>query len=127
NTLYLVGGNTNDTVNINHVGSNSTGLTGIHVQGQLNGVNLNKTYNNVPPYFPIPTNIDIFGFNGNDNINEEKNLIIPVVVVEGNGSSIIQLGQGNNNVTVGSGNDEVHAGKGNNTIVANTGAGQARI
>jgi hypothetical protein len=125
--LYLVGGNTNDTVNINHVGTSNTGTTGIQVQGQLNGVNLNNAYNNIPPNYPIPTSIYIAGFNGNDNITEENSLTIPVVVVEGNGNDNIQLGRGNNNVTVGSGKDQVRVGNGNNTIVANTGAGQVHI
>jgi predicted outer membrane repeat protein len=119
--LYLVGGNTNDTVNIKHVGTSNTGMTGIQVQGQLNGVNFNNTYNNIPPNYPIPTSIYIAGFNGNDNITEENSLAIPVVAVEGNGNDNIQLGQGNNSVTVGSGNDTVTLGNGNNVVVTGNG------
>ena len=131
NALYLVGANTNDQVNIQHLGTSHTGSTGIVVQGQLNGVNLNSpppppTPPGPPPapgliYSPAPTTIYIVLFNGNDNINMEPTLAIPAAVTDGNGNDNIQLGQGNNVVVVGSGNDNIQLGEGNNIVIGGGG------
>ena len=120
--LYLVGGNTNDQVTIQHIGASSTGSTGIQVLGKLNGVTLSTLTYTQPPMI-----IYIIGFNGNDTISMESTLAIAVVLTDGNGNENIQLGQGNNTVTVGNGTDTVQAGNGNNVVVANTGGAHAHI
>ena len=121
-TLYINGGNTNDQVNIQHIGQSNTGSTGIQISGQLNGVNINNMQ------FPVAPSMFIINlFNGNDTVNMEANLTIPASVTDGNGTDNIQLGQGNNSVTIGSGNDSITAGNGANTVNANTGAGQVKI
>jgi hypothetical protein len=113
NTLVLFGGNTSDLVNIQHLGANTTGSTGIQVQGQMGGVNLNNlTYN------PAPALIYIVGQGGSDTIGMENSLTIPTLVSEGNGNDNIQLGSGNNVVRAGTGNDSILAGDGSNTVMA---------
>jgi hypothetical protein len=117
--LYLVGGTTNDQVNVQQVGKSNTGSTGIVVSGQLNGANLNPptqyTYNSAP------ATIYIVLFDGNDQICMEPTLTIPAVVGVGKGNDQIQLGQGNNFVTAGDGNDQVQAGNGNNLVTVGIG------
>ncbi len=115
-TLYIVGGNTNDQVTIQHVGSSNTGSTGIQVSGKLNGVNLVNVKYGQPPALIV-----IVGLGGNDNVTEEYSLVIPVTVSEGNGNNNIQLGQGSNTVTVGNGSDKIQAGRGSNMITAGNG------
>jgi len=121
-TLYLVGGNSSDTVTIKHLGKSKTGSNGIQVQGELNGVKLGTLSYNTPPAL-----LDIVTFNGNDKITLDSTLTIAALVSAGNGKDTIQLGQGNNNVAVGSGSDTITAGNGNNVIVANSGAGKPHI
>ena len=86
--LYLIGGNTNDQVTIQHIGSSNTGSTGLQVQGQLNGVNLGTL-----TYATAPTIINIVLYNGNDTVNMDSNLTVPAVVTDGNGGDNIQLRQ----------------------------------
>ncbi len=115
-TLYIVGGNTNDHVTIQHVGWSNTGSTGIQVSGKFNGTNpVNVKYGQPPAL------IVIVGFGGNDDVTEEYSLVIPVTVSEGNGNNNIQLGQGSNTVTVGNGSDKIQAGRGSNMITAGNG------
>ena len=113
NALYLVGGKTNDQVNIQPIGLSNTG---IQVQGQLNGVNLHNL-----TYSPSPAIIYIVGFNGNDNITMANTVTIAAVVSEGDGNDNIQLGQGNNTLIAGNGNDNVQAGNGSNTVTLGNG------
>ena len=101
NTLYLVGGNTNDQLNITPIGASQTGSTGINVNGQLNGVNINnQTFTGV-------TSIYAVGFGGNDNFQFAGSLTIASVVRAGDGNDQIQLDNGNNTVNLGDGNDTV--------------------
>ena len=110
NTLYLVGGNTNDQLNITPIGASQTGSTGINVNGQLNNVNINnQTFTGV-------TSIYVVGFSGNDNFQFAGSLTIPSVVRAGDGNDQIQLGDGNNTVTLGDGNDTVTPGDGNDQV-----------
>ncbi|HVX13283.1 MAG TPA: hypothetical protein VHC22_19015 [Pirellulales bacterium] len=115
NALYLIGGNTNDNVSITPVGTSSTGSTGIHVQAQLNGANVNTTFTQAF------STIYVVGFNGNDNISLASTLTIATSVSEGNGNDNIQFGAGNDSLTAGNGNDNVQAGNGNNVVVLGAG------
>ena len=115
NTLFLVGGNTNDHLNITPIGTSPTGSTGVNVDGQLNGVNIhNQTFTGI-------TSISVVGFGGNDNFQFASSLTLPTVIRGGDGNDQVQLGNGNNVVTLGNGNDQVQAGNGNNVITAGTG------
>ncbi len=119
NTLYLVGGNTNDQLNITPIGASQTGSTGINVNGQLNGVNINnQTFTGV-------TSIYAVGFGGNNNFQFAGSLTIPSVVRAGDGNDQIQLDNGNNTVNLGDGNDTVNLGDGNDTV--NLGDGNDQV
>jgi Ca2+-binding RTX toxin-like protein len=120
NVLYLVGGNTNDQVNISFAGSSQTGSTGIQVNAKLNGVNTNNVTFGQSPSTPITT-VSIVGFSGNDNIQLSSTLTIATVISLGNGNDNVQLGGGNNVVTVGNGNDNIQAGSGNNVVTVGNG------
>jgi hypothetical protein len=112
NSLYLVGGNTNDHLKITPIGASDTGSTGINVNGNLNHVDFkNQTYTGV-------TTIFVTGFGGNDKFQFASSLTIATVVSDGDGNDQIRLGNGNNTVTVGDGNDKIKAGDGANTITA---------
>ena len=122
NTLYLVGGNTNDQLNISPIGASQTGSTGISVTGRLNNVNINQTYTQAF------TTIYVVGLGGNDNFQFAGSLTIATVVSDGDGNDTIQVGNGTNTVTVGNGNDtiqggggSVQGGNGNNIIMAGNG------
>ncbi|HET6880763.1 MAG TPA: MBG domain-containing protein, partial [Pirellulales bacterium] len=117
NALYLVGGNTNDKVNITPVGTSNTGSTGITVAASLDGVSINNRI-----YNQSFQAIYVVGLGGNDHIQFGSNLTISAVVVEGNGNDQVQLGNGSNTVTVGNGSDKVQVGNGNNVIVAGDGS-----
>jgi phosphatidylinositol-3-phosphatase len=128
NTLYLVGGNTNDQLNIKPIGASQTGSTGIKVNGQLNGVNINnQTFTGV-------TTIYVVGFGGNDNFQFAGSLTIPSVVRADDGNDQIRLDNGNNTVNLGDGNDQVNqgggstqGGNGNNTVTAGNGNDQIQL
>ncbi len=121
-SLYLVGGNTNDQLNITPIGADQDGSSGINVIGQLNNVNINnQTYTGV-------TTIYVFGFGGNDIFQFAGSLTITTVISDGDGNDNLQLGNGTNTVTVGNGNDNIQGGggstqggNGNNTIMAGNG------
>jgi len=118
NTLYLVGGNTNDQLNITPIGASQTGSTGINVNGQLNGVNINnQTFTGV-------TSIYAVGFGGNNNFQFAGSLTIPSVVRAGDGNDQIQLDNGNNTVNLGDGNDTVNLGDGNDQVTQGGGSTQ---
>ncbi len=128
NTLHLVGGNTNDQLNITPIGASQTGSTGINVNGQLNGVNINnQTFTGV-------TSIYAVGFGGNDNFQFAGSLTIAAVIRAGDGNDQIQLDNGNNTVNLGDGNDQVtqgggstQGGNGNNTVTAGDGNDQVQL
>ena len=128
NALYLIGGNTNDQLNITPIGAHQDGSTGINVNGQLNGVNINnKAYMGI-------TTVYVVGYGGNDNFQFAGSLTIATVVSDGNGNDQIQLDNGANNVTLGNGNDNVQpggggtqGGNGNNTITAGNGNDQIQL
>jgi hypothetical protein len=117
--LDLVGGTTNDRVNVQQSGTSNTGSTGIVISGQLDGANLNPPV--AHPYNPAPATIYIVLFDGNDQVRMEPTLTIPAAVSDGNGNDQIQLGQGNNVVMAGNGNDHVQAGDGNSTVTVGSG------
>ena len=129
NALYLVGGNsTNDQLNITPFGTYQNGSSGINVNGQLNGVNINnQTYTGF-------TTIYVVGFAGNENFQFAGSLTIATVICAGNGNDQIQLDNGANNVTLGNGNDNIQqggggtqGGNGNNLIVAGNGNDQVQL
>jgi hypothetical protein len=111
NTLFLVGGNTNDHLDVTPIGSSQTGSTGINVDGTLNGVAISQNFTGV-------NTIYVVGFNGNDRFQFAPSLTIANIVRDGDGNDRIQLGDGNNTVNLGNGNDQVQAGDGTNTITA---------
>ncbi|MGH7140335.1 MAG: MBG domain-containing protein, partial [Pirellulales bacterium] len=122
NALYLVGGDTNDSVSINPVGSSGTGSTGIELDARLGGVRIDDRV-----YSQSFNMIYVIGFGGNDHIDFAPTLTIPTVVIEGDGNDHVRLGDGRNTVTVGSGNDNIEAGDGNNVIVAGGGNDQIQV
>jgi hypothetical protein len=86
-TLYLVGGNGNDQVNVKAAGASKTGSTGISVDATLNGSDRVQLGN------------------GNN------------VVVVGTGMDGIQLGDGNNLIVGDLANDKVNTGKGHDALI----------
>src|SRR5208337_1753286 len=123
NALYLVGGNTNDQLNITPIGASQTGSTGINVNGKLNNVNINNQ-----TYTQAFTTIYVVGFGGNDNFQFAGSLTIAAVISDGDGNDQVQLDNGTNTVTLGKGNDNIQGGcggtqggNGNNTITVGTG------
>jgi hypothetical protein len=116
--LYLVGGistNTNDQIQINPVGASNTGGTGVQVNATLNGVSINKTFNQ------SFTTILIFEYGGNNNIQLANSLTVSAIISEGNGNDNIQVGNGNTAITLGNGNDNVQAGNGSILVMAGNG------
>ncbi len=114
-TLYLVGGSGDDHVQIVAVGSSVTGSTGVKINADLNGASVASTYSQ------SFTTIYVYGFGGNDSIQEASKLTVPTVVNEGDGDDSVQLGNGNNSVTLGNGDDSVMVGNGNNVVVTGNG------
>ena len=106
------GATSNDQVQVNPVGSSTTGGTGVKVQTTLNGVNTQTTYSQ------SFSTIYVFLQNGNDNVQLASTLTINANVSAGNGNDNVQLGNGNNTVTLGTGNDIITAGNGTNTVMA---------
>ena len=106
------GATSNDQVQVNPVGSSTTGGTGVKVQTTLNGVNTQTTYSQ------SFSTIYVFLQGGNDNVQMAPTLTINAVVSAGNGNDNVQLGNGNNTVTLGNGNDNIQAGDGTNTVMA---------
>jgi Ca2+-binding RTX toxin-like protein len=121
-SLYLVGGNSSDQVNIKAAGASATGSSGFQISGNLNGSNLgNRTYSQAF------TTIYMVGFGGNDTIQVASTLTIATVISEGDGSDQLQLGNGNNTITLGNGNDKIQAGIGNNTITQGNGTDNVQL
>jgi hypothetical protein len=131
-TLYLVGGNTNDQLNVTPTGSSQTGSTGINVNGKLNGVSINNQS------FSGVTTIDVYGFGGNDSFRFAPSLTITTNVSGGDGTDQVRLGGGNNTVTlgngagdfvsiVGGGNNAVTLGDGNYDFVSIIGGGNNAV
>lgn len=108
-TLYLVGGNTNDQLDVTPIGSSQTGSTGINVDGTLHGVGLNQNFTGVNLIYVVV-------FNGNDHFQFASSLTIATVLRDGDGNDRIQLSDGNNTVNLGNGNDRVEAGDGTNIV-----------
>jgi len=115
-SLYLVGGNTNDSVTLSTTGASKTGSSGIKVTAHLNGVNLHTVI-----YTQAFTTVYFFGFGGSDQILMSSTLTIATVVSEGGGKDIVHLGNGNNVVVGGNGSDQISAGNGNNHITLGNG------
>jgi len=129
NALYLVGGNTNDQLNITPIGASQTGSTGINVNGKLNNVNINNQ-----TYTQAFTTIYVVGFGGNDNFQFAGSLTIAAVISDGDGNDQVQLDNGTNTVTLGKGNDNIQGGggctqggNGTNTITAGNGNDQVQL
>jgi Ca2+-binding RTX toxin-like protein len=135
NTLIVVGGSgTNDSVQINPIGTSNTGSTGVQVVVTLRGVNTTTTYSQ------DFTSIVFFGGGGNDTVLVAPSVTIPVSVIAGNGNDVVLLGSGNNIVTLGNGtdlvvagtavstgNNNIQLGNGNNDIVALLGNGNDQV
>jgi hypothetical protein len=111
-TLWLIGGNGNDLLDVTPVGPRHDGSSGIRLDARLDGLRIAHVYSQS---FDA---IHIVGFGGNDQIEFARSLAIPAVVSEGNGNDWVQLGNGDNTVTVGGGTDDITVGDGNNVIVA---------
>jgi hypothetical protein len=75
NTLYLVGGNTNDQVFIRPIGGSFTGSTGIEVDANLNKIDIDRADFGTDPAHPINA-IIISGFGGNDTI-----VLVPTLTI----------------------------------------------
>ena len=110
--LGSIGATSNDRVQVNPVGSSSTG---VQVHSTLNGVNTQTTYGQ------SFSTIYVFLQNGNDNVQLANTLTINAVVTAGNGNDNVALGNGSNTVTLGNGNDNVQAGDGNDTVTVGNG------
>jgi hypothetical protein len=113
--LYIVGGNSNDQVQVHAAGTSNTGSTGVQVKATLNKVSTTTTYSQ------SFTTINVLLQGGNDNVQFDNTLTVKGVVSAGNGNVTIQLGQGNNSVSLGNGNDSVTLGDGNNTVTLGDG------
>ena len=113
--LWLVGGNTNDWVEVTPVGARNTGSTGVLVDAELNGVWIYQRYNR------SFTAIRFFGYGGNELVQLAATLTVNAYVTAGNGSDYVLLGKGNNVVTLGNGSDDVLAGSGNNVVTLGNG------
>jgi len=113
-TLSLVGGNTNDQLNITPIGANQDGSTGINVSGTLNNVAINQNFTGVNAIY-------VYGLNGNDTFQFAPSLTIATVVRGGDGNDQLRLGNGNNTVILGNGNNRVQLGGGNNLVNLGTG------
>ncbi len=121
NSLYLVGGNTNDQLNITPVGTSQTGSTGINVSGRLDNVHIdNQTFTGI-------TTIFVIGQGGNDNIQFANSLTLATVISLGDGNDNLRLGNGANTVTVGNGNDNIQRGNGTNVVIAGDGNDQVQL
>jgi hypothetical protein len=114
NTLYLVGGNSNDRLNITPIGRSRTGSTGIRVTGTLNNINIRQNFTGI-------NTIYVVGYNGNDRYDFAPSLTIATIVRAGDGNDRVQLGDGNNTVNLGNGNNTIVLGDGTNTVTAGTG------
>jgi hypothetical protein len=116
-SLYVVGANTADFVQINPVGASGTGSTGLQVNSLLNGVWSTRTFSQAF------TDIHIFGYGGNDTILLANSLTMDTSVTEGDGNNFIQTAGGNDVISVGRGSNVVFSGNGNKTIAAHDVAG----
>jgi hypothetical protein len=116
-SLYVVGANTADYVQISPVGSSNTGSTGLQVNSLLNNVWSSQTFNQ--PF----TDVHIFGDDGNDTIQMASTLTVNAFVTEGNGTNYIQTAGGNDTITTGHGGNTIESGNGNKTITAQDAAG----
>jgi hypothetical protein len=117
-TLYLVGGNSNDQLEIKPIGSSQTGSTGIKLSGKLDGSYVSQNVTGI-------SSIYVVGYDGSDRYDFASTLTIPAIVRAGDGNDRVELGDGNNTINLGNGNDRVVAGEGNNVV--NIGNGNNRI
>ncbi len=121
NTLFLVGGNTNDQLNVTPIGASPTGSTGVKVNGKLDNININnQTFTGVTTIYAV-------GFGGNDKFQFAGSLTIATDVHDGDGNDQIQLGNGTNTVIAGIGNDNIQAGDGSDTIMAGAAGSKSNI
>src|SRR5271157_1466606 len=116
-TLYVVGANSSDYALISPYGSKLDGSTGLAVVATLNNAITAKAFSQTF------TDIDVFGYGGNDVFLLIPTLTLPTTVVEGNGNNYLLLAGGNVSVTLGSGSNQVFGGNGNKTITASDPAG----
>jgi hypothetical protein len=117
-TLYVVGGSSNDHLEITPIGPSQTGSSGIHLAGTLNGSSVSQDVTGI-------NTIYVVGYGGNDRYDFASTLTIPAIVRAGDGNDRVDLGDGNNTVNFGNGNDRVAAGDGSNVV--NIGNGNNRI
>jgi hypothetical protein len=115
--LVITGAGTNDTVSVSPQGAK------VKVTGNLNGSNVNQTFNGV-------TRVRVDTKGGNDSITFASNLTIPTwtdagagndTVTAGNGADEIYLGDGDDTADAGGGNDFVAGGAGEDLIDGDTG------
>jgi hypothetical protein len=118
-TLYVVGANTADAVQVNAAGSKSDGSTGLQVVATLNGAAISTTFKQTF------TAIVIVGYNGNDNIQLAPGITLPTSVNEGNGNDAVALGGGNDVVVMGTGSSSISGGAGNKSITTQDVTGAA--
>jgi uncharacterized repeat protein (TIGR03803 family) len=118
--VWLVGGNTNDQVEVKSAGSSNTGSTGVQIRAVLNGVTTTNTYKQAF------TAVRFFGYGGNDSVRLAGSLTINAAITGGDGNDNVSLGSGNNTVTLGNGNDTVLTGNGSDVIALGNGSDTAR-
>jgi hypothetical protein len=119
NVLYVVGGNTNDQLNVDPTGASKTGSTGIKVSGKLNSVDIhNQTFSGV-------NSIYVYLYDGNNNVQFANSITLTTIVSAGKGNNHITLGDGNNDsvTIVGDGNNQVAVGNGMNDVISIVGNG----
>jgi len=116
-TLYVGGANSSDYALISPYGSKLDCSTGLAVVATLNNAITAKAFSQTF------TDIDVFGYGGNDVFLLIPTLTLPTTVVEGNGNNYLLLAGGNVSVTLGSGSNQVFGGNGNKTITASDPAG----
>ena len=83
--VYIVGGNTtNDQVQVNPVGSSTTGSTGVQVKGTPQR---RRDDDDVQPQ--AVTFLEVFGFSGNDTIQLAASLTVTAAINAGNGNDSV--------------------------------------
>lgn len=107
--LKIVGTNGNDELQINKVGN----------QYQIVGSFLTPTVIRYPVSQVQSIEIDMLA--GNDHVNINDSVLIPVTVRGGDGNDEIKGGGGNDLIYGGAGNDDIDAGSGSDTVYADAG------
>ena len=116
-TLYVVGSNANDSVEINPAGSKTDGTTGLQIDATLNNVWSRRTL--AQPF----TAIVVYGYNGNDFIDSADSLTLKTTIVEGNGNNYVETAAGTDAITLGTGGNLVFGGIGAKTLTAQNASG----